>query len=373
MNVAVDGLIYERQELGGISRIFNEVLPRVCDLNPDTSITLVTSSEIRQSLPDHPRIVPKTVPSIGNWMRPRRFWRQTPFHVRCALLSRASASSGTIWHSTYYTVLPRNSAARVVSVYDMIHENLPDLYRTRGASAFRQQKKQAILEADCLLCISHTTQRDLCQYYGIDPSITRVALLAPSPVFQLLSGSDRSSTVEAAKPFFLYVGKRQGYKNFDSLLNCFATWPRRNDVDLIAVGPPWTHAERARLSELDLCRNVYIQTNINDHALCRMYNRAVAFIYPSRYEGFGIPILEAMACGCPVIASAIPSSVEIAEGAAIFFDPNDPHALEHALDAALASDTSTQLIQAGLERAKRYSWNRTAAQTLAVYQELSSR
>ncbi len=370
MNVAIDGNIYERTGAAGITRTYDEILPRICELDAQTKITLVTSASVGGALPTHTHITHRTLPSFDRWMRPRRLWRQTPYRVRQSLLSRISAEPKTIWHSTYYSLLPNSGAARIVSVYDMIHELFPSIFAGSGVKAFQHQKRHAILEADCLLCISHTTRHDVCEFFGIDPEKTRVTPLAPSPIFQPLPTSEEIRPVSFNKPYFLYVGARWGYKNFDCVLSSIAAWPLRHDFDLRAVGPPWTQAEKTRLRDLGLEENVFLHTGVDDGELRRMYCHAVAFIHPSLYEGFGIPILEAMACGCPVVASQIPSSIEIAGECALFFVPNQPASLATALDGALISETAQRLARAGPARAAQYSWNRTAGETLAVYREM---
>ena len=101
--------------------------------------------------------------------------------------------------------------------------------------------------------------------------------------------------------------------------------------------------------------------------LCRLYNQAVAFVYPSLYEGFGIPLLEAMTCGCPIVASRIPSTVEVAGDCPIYFDPAEEDDLVNALDIALSEGRNSERVQAGFEKVKSYSWDKTTAQTLQVY------
>ena len=104
--------------------------------------------------------------------------------------------------------------------------------------------------------------------------------------------------------------------------------------------------------------------------MCYLYNRALAFIYPSLYEGFGIPLLEAMACGCPIVASRIPSTIEVAGDCPVYFNPNDVEELISALDIIIPEGRNSKRTRSGLERVKKYSWQKTAEQTLEVYHSL---
>ncbi len=111
-------------------------------------------------------------------------------------------------------------------------------------------------------------------------------------------------------------------------------------------------------------------TNLDDEALCRIYNQTTAFILPSLYEGFGIPLLEAMACGCPVVASRIPSTIEVAGDCPIYFQPEEVETLTAALDIVMNEGRDSERVKAGLDLVKRYSWNITAERTLKVYRSL---
>ena len=131
-----------------------------------------------------------------------------------------------------------------------------------------------------------------------------------------------------------------------------------------------SHLEQ-RLLDLGVQDNVRLLTNVDDDTLRFLYNRAAAFIYPSLYEGFGIPLLEAMACGCPIVASKIPSTLEVAGDCPVYFEPENVASLVAALDEALIEGTDSGRVQSGLEHVKRYSWERTTKETLEVYRSLS--
>jgi glycosyltransferase involved in cell wall biosynthesis len=228
---------------------------------------------------------------------------------------------------------------------------------------------ESVLRADAIICISETTKQDVIGFYGVDSDKLYVIPLAPSDVFRKVNAEDNHS--ETQRPFILFVGRRNNYKNFITLLLAYIRWPERRNVDLVVVGDLWSKAECRILEKAGVESHVQLITNIDDHQLAILYNRATVFIFPSLYEGFGLPLLEAMACGCPVIASRIPSNVEVASDSAIYFEPEDGDALISALEQAITDGRSAWRVQQGLQHVKKYSWDNTAQQTLTVYRKLT--
>ncbi|MFX0202475.1 MAG: glycosyltransferase family 4 protein, partial [Candidatus Hodarchaeota archaeon] len=149
-----------------------------------------------------------------------------------------------------------------------------------------------------------------------------------------------------------------------------SSWAGRKEVDLVIVGESWTADEEQYLAKLGIRDRVHLIEHVDDVRLCHLYNQATAFVYPSFYEGFGIPPLEAMACGCPVVSSRIPSTFEVAGECPIYFEPNNIESLLTALDMVLFEGRDSTRVQVGFSQVKRYSWDKTARQTLDVYHEL---
>lgn len=256
-------------------------------------------------------------------------------------------------------------------VLDMIYELFEDLFSEPYDDVIREQKRVSILQADSVICISEATCRDVQNIYGIAPEKTHVVPLAAAEFFRPVPIGDGGQRQLAARPFLLYVGTRNHYKNFESLITAYANWRSRQDVDLVVVSDvPWTTEENRRLLELNIEARVQLLHNISDEDLRHLYNEALMFVYPSLYEGFGIPLLEAMACGCPVVASRIPSTVEVAGDCPVYFDPRSTTDLVAALDVAMAEGRVSKRTAAGIEWAKKYSWNNTARGIINVYRSL---
>ena len=370
MHVAVDGAIFEQQARGGISRLYHEVLPRLCELDEELRITLHLRGGARQELPSHPRIVRRDIPDARALLRPRRVWRRLPFdsaeRLQALVASVALAGGrGAIWHSTYYTVPGAWSGPEVVLVHDLIHERFPELFDRPKDRRVVQRKRRSIERADVVVCISEVTASDVTRVYGVAEDRLRVVPLAHSAVFAAspAPGQERDGA------FLLYVGGRSPYKNFDALLEAMAAWPRR-DVDLIVVGPDWSAEERARIEALGLAGRVRREIDVDDLRLRGLYNGAVALVYPSLYEGFGLPLLEAMACGCPIVASDIPSTREVAGDVPFYFRTGDGDAFVSALSAVAEAGRRSGRRELGLHRAREYSWDRTARRLLDVYRSL---
>lgn len=371
MQVVMDGVVFRDQRYGGISRIFREILPRMCALDPHLSIALLTMGRLRQPLPVHPRLHHWKLLPVDQMMRPWRLWWPIIDRVRMFVQRQAlGPAAGRLWHSTYYTRVPNWDGPTVVTVYDLIYERFPYLFDRPVDEAFRRQKRACVLEADALICISEATRAEVLDYYGVPPERVWAVPLAASPAFRPIPLEPREP---CDPPFILFVGGRVHYKNFWTLVRAYADWAARDEVALVVVGAPPSRSEVAELSRLGVSKRVRWIVGADDAMLCRLYNRAAAFVYPSLSEGFGIPLLEALACGCPVVVSRIAAAEEVVGECAYYFDANDPDGLCLALDAALAEGRNPAAVSRRLARAARFSWDRTAAETLAIYQRVNAK
>jgi glycosyltransferase involved in cell wall biosynthesis len=223
------------------------------------------------------------------------------------------------------------------------------------------QKAAAIRSADAIICVSASTRRALLDHYpevrvpiyvvqhGCDPHFRPLINLAPPP-----------------RPFILYVGQRWAYKNFALLLAAYQGWAKNQAVDLVVVGENWSKAEKKAIGPTP----IRLLTQVDDDQLCQLYHQASALVYPSLAEGFGLPVVEALACACPVVASRIPPIQEIAADCPLYFNPHDPADLIAALDQALAEGKNTPRTQAGIDLARAYTWEKSAQATWEIFQKI---
>lgn len=277
-----------------------------------------------------------------------------------------------IVHETYYSnvsVAPRGSR-RVVTVYDMIHERFAPMFSRSHLTT--EPKRAAAMRADRVLCISENTRRDLVEMFGVPKHKVSVVHIGYDKLVP--SGKLPANILPAAqKPYLLYVGSREGYKNFEGLLQAFAISPfLRSNFSLVCFGGgAFSNGEMAHARELGLSDTQIGQIGGGDEVLADLYLGAAAFVYPSLYEGFGIPLLEAMSLGCPVICSNTSSFPEVAGDAGEYFDPGDIESMRSTIEAVLQSQSKRDaLIQKGHKRCASFSWERCATETLEIYRSL---
>ncbi len=300
-----------------------------------------------------------------------------------AALPFASAFSGyDVIHSPSFQ-MPwwRGRARHLLTVQDMTFFSMPDLHnRLRGGRLFRKMVGMSIERAHMINVPSETTRRDLLHWFpGVDCDAVRVTPLGISPRFS------PASPVEAAanrrrlglpQRYILYVGTIEPRKNVDALVESYAQLVSEGKLDehLVLAGARGWDCEGilCRVKAPDLRDRVHLTGYVSDHELPWLYRGASMFVYPSLYEGFGLPPLEAMACGVPVIASAVASLEENLRGAAELIPPLDTAALSRAIERlARDRDYGDKLIGLGIERAAMFRWEETAGRILECYRELA--
>jgi glycosyltransferase involved in cell wall biosynthesis len=253
----------------------------------------------------------------------------------------------------------------------MIHELFPDFMGANSKTA--RDKKIAVKNADHIICISESTKRDAIELLNICESKVSVVHLGVDTFRESATNSHVDPTPNY-HPYILYVGERGGYKNFSCLLKVVAqTAKLKRDFQIIAFGGgAFSRHEHKEIHALGLTDRHVINISCNDSLLQMYYKNASAFVYPSLYEGFGLPPLEAMSAGCPVISSNTSSMPEIISDAAEFFNPEDIECFAQALEAVVYSEERrADLVVRGYKRVQALSWNKCAQQTLNVYEKLS--
>ena len=236
-----------------------------------------------------------------------------------------------LFHPTYYDpyfLSDLKDKPFVLTVYDLIHERLsgefPDLQQDVA-----EQKILLMEKSEKIIAISKNTKRDLVEIYGIPEEKVAVIYLGCS---QLIGTKPPKDKLTAPNRYILFVGHRASYKNFDKLLNAVAPL-LESDPELFLVcagGKPLKPVETKKMVKLGI-RGQVLQYQVKDQGLAELYRRALFFVFPSRYEGFGLPILEAFSSRCPVVLSNTSSMPEIAGEAALYFDPESEGSMSEAL------------------------------------------
>lgn len=263
----------------------------------------------------------------------------------------------------------------VVTMFDMtplLHPSDFTLWRRLHSRLFIPH---AARNADAIITISENSREDIIRLLHVPAHKITITALGASPSMRRLAEGE----VQACKAklglgqFILSVGTLEPRKNLRTLLRSLVhlsrDWP---GLHIVHAGPRgWKYASTLRdINRLNLGRKVHLLGQVPLDELVRLYNAATVFVYPSLYEGFGLPVLEAMACGCPVVASNTSAIPEVAGDAALLIDPMDPQAIADAIQNVLVNEElSKELRQRGLRRAKFFSWEDCARKTLQVYRE----
>ena len=300
------------------------------------------------------------IPKMG------RFVRST--NIAASRLLVKPRTDVDVFHETYYTstdCAPRK-AIKILTCFDMIHEKFSNVLSPKDKTAV--VKKEAIKRADHIICISENTRKDLIELLNVPREKTSVTYLGCS-----LKPNEFLSFPMSKKAFLLYVGPRFVYKNFERFLKVFAgSKLLKTEFSIICFGGgSFSDRERSLARSLHIPPDQLIQMSGTDEKLASLYASATAFVYPSLYEGFGIPPLEAMTFGCPVVASDTSSIPEVVGDAAELFDPTDEEMMCAAIERVVTdAEHSKKLIDAGYDRVKQFSWTKCAQETLNIYSSL---
>ena len=272
-----------------------------------------------------------------------------------------------IIHETYYNGISRNKtrAKKIITVHDMIHELFPDQFPKKDKTT--ELKKYAVAEADHIICVSKNTQKNLVDIFNIDIKKTSV-------IYHGFSLTSAKTNVPQGyrRPYLLYVGSRNGYKNFIRFVNAYAAPKIKNFFNLVMFGGDRLNdRELSLFDKLKIPRDSLQQVNGDDAMLAGYYKNASLFVYPSLYEGFGIPPLEAMNFGCPVACSNTSSIPEIVGNAAILFNPYSVDSMRDSIISILYNDKiKSSLILKGFKQIKHFSWKKCATETYKVYKNV---
>lgn len=359
MRILYDGQIYKYLAAGGVIRYFANLISRL----PNNFVPHFTA-------PKQQKVIYPVHSNLKVWeYKPFRPLRLAHRLEKYYFQSIAAFNHFHLAHPTYYTLLTQQELNRyrypvVLTVYDMVHELFSDKIDPNGEHI--ELKRKAILSAEKLICISENTKKDLMNWYSVPEEKITVTYLAAG-IDESFSHGDEPVP---SRPYYLYVGSRDAsYKNFDTLLLAFAKIVSVNpEIALCVVGYPLSETEVNQIAELKLSDRIEHYAYASDRHLAKLYRCSVALVYPSLYEGFGIPPLEAMSCSTPVIASNCSSIPEVVGDAGLLFDPKSVNDLADILLFLLDNPTERdRLIAKGCQRAKTFSWDKTVAQTLEVY------
>ena len=294
------------------------------------------------------------------------------------LFGRQALRNGVdLFHSPHYTLPSGLRRHSVVSIHDLIHLRFPQYFSTAQRAYARFMLGHASRHAGAVITSSGNTRADLIDLFNIAEERVKVVHLGISEKFRPIEKEhvERFRKEYAlAAPFLLFVGNVKPHKNLATLLLAFSrVQPRYPDLRLVFVGGKCLQDQALAdlAGQLGITEFIRDLGRIKEDDVLRAYNAAEMLVFPSLYEGFGFPVVEAMACGTPTVVSTGGSLLEVAGDASLLCDPSAPDSFVEAIEILLTdSGRRASLVKRGIERAKRFSWHETAAQTLKVYQEV---
>lgn len=348
MKIFIDSQIYLLQSRGGISRYFSIL---TAQLRLKQNITIKTGH--KKNFMSNPlvRLILFMYCSLFDYLQNRRKYFD-------------------IYHQTYFWLpfsIIRNTR-RVITVFDMNWE----VMKSQSKFSYLKSKFKYIAckRADHIIAISNSTRTDLIKLFNIPPEKITTIHLGVSEDFFVAELQKHARK----KQQILFVGKRAGYKNFDIFLRAFVgSNCVKSQFNILCVGGgSFTQSEKALFRECGLTETEIQHRDLADAELIDEYKHSRCLAYPSLYEGFGLPILEAGAAGCAVITSNTSSMKEIGEGSCILVDPQRTEELREALEmVCFDDDLMWDLVEKGWENAKRYTWLETGQRTLNLYESLA--
>ena len=284
-----------------------------------------------------------------------------------------------VFHAGNFFLPPTAKARRVLTIYDLAFLIEPHWASPKIVGPFSREVPRFAREADAVVTCSEHSRRDIVRLCGVAPEKVHVAYGAPDPMFVSQDRAAARARMQAvlgwADPFILFVGTLEPRKNLDTLLKAFAHIAKNHPHRLLLVGAMgWNMGHLPSLIEqLGLTQRVSMPGYLPSRRdLVAAYSATDLFVLPSHYEGFGLTLAEAMACGCPAVASNTSSLPEVGGEAVRYFPPQEVEELSRIMEELLASpERHSAMAEKAREQAKRFNWDETASRILAVYRSLA--
>ena len=355
MKLTLDNIIFSLQPMGGISVYWYELLKRLAD-DPACELSVFQAKDIAEHV---------LAQSINKLALATQAETIIPPIISRYLHFRHKVNQQTLFHSSYYRIA--KNAKNIITIYDFTYE-----YYRHGLARWLHsvQKSHAIRQSAGIICISENTKKDLYRFFPELSIPVEVISLGKSDSFYVLADNYQySKQLNPLKNLktILFVGARAGYKNFSVLVDALVTF---EDISLVIIGSALTSDETDYLNQRIKNRFVFMGF-VENAQLNELYNQAFCFVYPSEYEGFGIPVIEAMSAGCPVIALAKSSIPEVAGNAGLLCDQLDADVLSEFFTRLEDKQQRDGIIKQGIEQAENFSWDKCYRETTAFYKKIN--
>jgi len=365
MKILYDHQIFSSQKYGGVSRYFYELIKKINIKNNVSILSPIIFSNnyyiSDKKDVEHIRFLPN-----NNFKGKQKIILMVN---KINMIINLMRQKYDIFHPTNYDsyfLSYISTKPFVITIHDMIHEKFADMYSIDNKTT--KHKRILCEKASKIIAISNNTKKDLIELFSIEESKIEVIYHGNS----LVLSNDHEFKIKLPEKYILFVGSRNKYKNFTLFIKSVSLL-LNEDLNLYVVcvgGGSFNNEELILFEELKI-KNRIIQFDLEDNLLSQFYFRALMFIFPSLYEGFGMPILEAFSCECPLVCSNISSFPEIAVDGAIYFDPYDKESMYKAMKKVYNSENDRhRIIRNGKERLKYFSWEKTAEKTKKIYESI---
>lgn len=369
MNILFDHQIFTSQKVGGISRYFYNLthgLEHVLGCKIDKSYILNKNLFFKDSCRSFPDFSNRPYQRI---LHSKTFSRGLSQLSAVNTLAKIKAGNFDILHLTNHdTAYLKNTIIHkpiVLTIHDLIPELFPTLFPDIKSRLL--MRLNSIQQANYFICISESTKRDFMAYYGISADRIKVIYHGYTQI-----DADKNFKANVCKnylgAYFLYVGDRKSaHKNFIPMVKNLANEIKKDGIKLICVGESFSASEVSTFQSLEI-DSLILAIPANDLELLQLYRNAKCFIYPSLYEGFGMPLLEAMSMGCPIISSNTSSMPEIAQEGALYFDPISFSDFDVQIKQISQNDSRNSLLEKQQKVLAQYSWEIMCQSTFDFYQ-----
>lgn len=381
MRVAIDGRPV-RYPLAGVGQYVYNLSTGIHELSDEEiDLSVFMARGLREKNAEADRltsVLGKSSSHMNTWV-PRKAINAALRYAPAAVPERLLGGDFDIWHSTFFEGYPnRKSGQRLVStIHDIIFVDRPDLFPSRNLSASRWALDRQVRDSDVLICVSEFTKQRLLSNSEVEEDRIKVTPLAVSVrPLSAESAEDERRKAGIDRPYVLYIGNLEPRKDVPTLLRAWLNSSAKDDYSLILAGAPAYLSQDTVAAIGSASRTADIRSlgYVSESLKAALLSGAQAFAYPSVYEGFGIPVLEALAYGCPVIACDTSSIPEVVGPGGILVPTGDSLAMSREIDRLLADEKlSAKLASEGQLHAQSYSWNRVAAQTVAAYRSAVAR
>jgi glycosyltransferase involved in cell wall biosynthesis len=373
VRILFDHQAFSYQRYGGITRYFHELMQCLTHI-PNTQVELSLRYSVNEYIRTAPGLDIQTPPRLP-WLSDRAHFLASYLLDRRRSAERLKQGDYDLLHPTFYDnyFIRHCRAPYVLTIMDCIPERFPELFPRRTlydrfvTGRWIANKRLLAKSAAHVITISESSKADIIHFYGLPPDKVDAIYLGNSLPPALLDGPDQELSPSR---HVMFVGSRWGYKNFCAFVEAMRPILKQDpELSVLCVGGGRFSDSEHRLIQDAGCNGRYVQQDMDESSLANAYATAVAFVFPSLYEGFGLPIVEAFACHCACVISNASCFPEIAGDAAEYFDPLDTESMASAISRVIYDDSRRQdLIDRGAARVSRFKWESTATETLRVYE-----